>query len=80
MDEDHRIAPRHRVFKAGSIEFGGSAIACTVRNLSASGALIEVNSPLWFPDRFLLAIESDNLRRSCRIVWRREKRIGVTFD
>jgi hypothetical protein len=79
MDE-HRIAPRSRVLKAGAIEFGGTAIDCTVRNISATGAALEVNSPLWFPDRFTLAIASEQLRKPCHIVWRREKRIGVTFD
>jgi hypothetical protein len=29
MDE-HRIAPRHRVLKAGMIEFGGGAIDCRI--------------------------------------------------
>jgi hypothetical protein len=33
MDE-HRNAPRHRVLKAGTIGFGGSAINCMVRNIS----------------------------------------------
>jgi hypothetical protein len=79
MDE-HRIAPRSRVLKAGTIEFGGTAIPCTVRNISASGAALEVNSPLWFPDSFTLEIASERLRKPCHIVWRKEKRIGVTFD
>jgi hypothetical protein len=43
--EEKRIAPRQRVLKAGTIEFGGGL-----------------------------------LKRPCQIVWRREKRIGVTFD
>ena len=79
MDE-HRIAPRHRVLKAGTIEFSGEAIACTVRNLSATGAAIEINSPLWFPDRFVLAVESEGWRKPCRVVRRQDKRIGVVFE
>jgi PilZ domain len=79
MDE-RRSSPRHRVLKAGTIEFGGETLPCTVRNLSASGAGIEVNSPLWFPDRFVLAIASEGWRKPCHVVWRQEKRIGVTFD
>lgn len=79
-DPDHRRAQRFRVFKAGTIEFGGNAIPCTVRNLSASGAALEVNSPLWFPDRFTLAIASDRSLRPCHVVWRRERRIGVAFE
>ena len=77
MDE-HRIATRHRVLKAGSIEFGGGAIDCTVRNLSASGAALEVSSPLGIPAQFTLLTDGNHL--PCRVVWRKEKRIGVTFD
>lgn len=78
--EERRSAPRHRVLKAGTIEFGSAAIPCTVRNLSASGASIEVNSPLWFPDRFVLAIASEGWRRQCRVARRQEKRIGIVFE
>jgi len=31
--ENNRAAPRQRVFKAGTIEFGGSTIDCVVRNI-----------------------------------------------
>jgi mono/diheme cytochrome c family protein len=43
MDE-HRSIPRHRVLKAATISFGGGTISCTVRNLSDSGASLEVAS------------------------------------
>ncbi|WP_044541281.1 PilZ domain-containing protein [Bradyrhizobium sp. LTSP885] len=76
--DEHRVAPRRRVLKAGAIEFGSEAIPCTVRSLSASGAAIEVNSPLWFPDRFVLAVDGE--RRPCRIVWKKERRLGLTFE
>jgi hypothetical protein len=58
MDE-HRAAPRHRILKAGTISFGGGAIDCTVRNLSATGAALEVVTPLFIPDRFTLIIQSE---------------------
>jgi hypothetical protein len=45
MEEDNRSAPRHKVLKAATISFGGGAISCTVRNLSDSGASLEVVSP-----------------------------------
>jgi hypothetical protein len=78
--DQKRRARRARVFKAGTIEFSGQAIPCTVRNLSASGAAIEVKTPLWFPDHFTLGIASDGTRRACHIVWRDETRIGLVFD
>lgn len=78
--EERRTTPRHRVLKAGTIEFGGEALPCTVRNLSKSGARIEVNSPLWFPDHFVLGVASEGLHKPCRVVWRLERRIGVAFE
>jgi hypothetical protein len=78
---ENRIAPRQRILKAGAIEFsGGGAISCTVRSLSATGAALEVVSAFDIPDRFTLSIQAEHLKRLCRVVWRKEKRIGVTFD
>ncbi|WP_291849866.1 PilZ domain-containing protein [Bradyrhizobium sp.] len=80
MDE-HRIAMRKRQLKAGKISFGnGGAIDCTVRNLSDTGAALEVISPVGIPEQFTLVVEADNLKRPCRVVWRKEKRIGVHFE
>ena len=79
MDE-HRIAPRRRILKARTIEFGGGGLDCTVRNLSETGAALEVVTPLFIPDRFTLFIPSDQFKQPCHIVWRKENRIGVEFD
>jgi PilZ domain-containing protein len=78
---DHaRSVPRRRILKAGSIESGGDPIACNVRNLSETGAALEALSPLYIPDRFTLVVQTDQLKRPCHVVWRKEKRIGVAFD
>jgi hypothetical protein len=78
---ESRAAPRHRVLKTGAIEFsGGGAIGCTVKNLSASGAALEFVSVLDIPDRFTLSVQGEHLKRHCSVVWRKDKRIGVTFD
>jgi hypothetical protein len=77
---DHRSAPRRRVLKMAKIEFGGIEIDCLVRNLSATGAAIEVTSPLQCPIAFVLAIPSDGSVRHCHVVWRKGKRIGVRFN
>jgi PilZ domain len=73
-------APRRRMFKAGTIEFGGGGIDCTVRNISETGAALEVNTPLYIPDRVTLFVPTEQLKRRCRVVWRKERRIGVMFD
>ncbi|WP_298253572.1 PilZ domain-containing protein [Bradyrhizobium sp.] len=78
MDDEHRNTPRHRVLKGARIEFSGGAIDCTVRNLSDSGAALDVTSPLGIPTEFTLVTDGDH--RPCRVVWRKEKRIGVAFE
>jgi hypothetical protein len=80
MADDHRVAPRRRVLKAGAIAFGGASIDCTVRNLSATGAALEVVTPLFIPDRFTLVVPTEQLRRPCHVVWRKDRRMGVAFD
>jgi hypothetical protein len=78
MDE-RRNKARHRVLKAGTIEFGGGAIDCTVRNFSDTGAALDVTSPVGIPEHFTLAIKADGAHLACTVVWRKEKRIGVRF-
>lgn len=74
-----RSAPRKRILKAGKIEFGWGAIDCVVRNVSETGAALEVESPIGIPDRFDLVIPLNRSRYPARVVWRKEKRIGVRF-
>jgi hypothetical protein len=77
---ERRDSARHRVLKAGTIEFNrAGGISCTVRNLSATGACLEVESPLGIPETFDLFVTSDHVARHCRVVWRSEHRIGVAF-
>jgi hypothetical protein len=75
-----RRAPRHRVLKAGTIEFGGGGIDCTVRDLSTTGAALRVTSAIGIPDNFTLVVLVDKLRLFCHVVWRKEFQIGVAFD
>jgi hypothetical protein len=77
---DHRSSSRQRVLKGGTIEFGGGAIDCTVCNVSSTGAMLEVVSPVGIPDKFTLVLPADGRLIPCHVVWRKEKRIGVTFD
>lgn len=56
------------------------AIDCVVRNISGTGAALEVVTPLFIPEQFTLFVPTDQLKRRCHVVWRREKRIGVAFD
>lgn len=77
-----RIAPRHRVDKRAIAEYGGDKYPCIVRDISATGAAIEFPDPvsvLPFAKGFDLIIKDDGLKLACRIVWKRDYRMGVTF-
>ena len=78
--DEHRTASRRRLLKVGKISFGGGAIDCTVRNLSETGAALEVSSPVGIPEQFTLVIEADHIHVPCRVVWRKDTRIGVHFE
>jgi len=68
------------VLKSGIIEFNGGAIDCVVRNISDTGAALDVASPLGIPAEFNLLLSGTRAHQRCRVVWRQEKRIGVTFE
>jgi hypothetical protein len=77
--EECRTKPRQRVLKAGTIEFDGGSVDCTIRNISPIGAALEVASLVGIPHEITLNIVSRRERQHCHIVWRKEKRIGVAF-
>src|ERR1700758_5100904 len=72
-------APRYLVSEGAVIKFGDRTINCVVRNLSATGAAIEVPNQPGIPTRFELNIPRLGLNLSCRVVWRKDHRIGVIF-
>ena len=79
MDE-HRKSQRRRTYKGGSISFGSApSIECIIRNISTTGACLEVTADVSIPDSFTLIIKPEGLRRSCRVAWRAAPQIGVRF-
>lgn len=77
---EKRAAPRKPVLMSGAIEFAAGVISCLISNISISGAAIEVTDPHDIPDRFNLVFKADDTHIPCRVVWRQDERIGVTFD
>ena len=79
---ERRQVQRTRVLKAAKIILNShaSVIDCTVRNLSTTGAAIEVTSQTGVPEKFVLVVPGDALHLACHIVWRKAYRIGVRFD
>jgi hypothetical protein len=79
MVED-RATPRYRVKKPAWIEHGGDKTICTVRDLSLTGASLEVANTKTVPETFTLVIPEDGLKISCRLVRRTEFRMGIKFE
>jgi hypothetical protein len=78
-----RIANRHRVLKPAMIEFGAAnsvRIDCVIRDLSLTGAGLEVTSQTGIPDKFTLVVPGDRLSLPCTVVRRAQYRLGVAFD
>lgn len=77
---EKRATLRYRVLKRGTLAFAGGGIDRTVRNLSTSGARIDLPAPAKLPATFMLIIEADQFIRRCRSVWSDNGRLGVAFD
>jgi hypothetical protein len=76
-----RIAPRYRVMKSAVIDYGGIKIDCTIRDLSTTGAALEVSDRSSnIPRAFTLVVPEDGLKLRCHVVWRRDFRVGIAFD
>lgn len=76
---ENRKAVRRKVIKTGKIFFGKSREICTIRDMSATGAMIEVANAAIVPDKFTLVLEMESASRLCAAVWRKERQIGVRF-
>lgn len=75
-----RRSDRRRQFKAGIIVFNNrnSTLPCKVRDISETGARIEVGT-FKVPDLFELLVEMDGMTAHCAVVWRERTLIGVRF-
>lgn len=80
VDDDNRRAPRMRSLIGAKIVFnsGGSVLDCVVRNLSTTGARLQIENALSAPSVFELAM-SDGRHMSCTVMWRKAGAIGVHF-
>ena len=77
---DNRDSPRLRTFKGGAISFDRVAgLECIVRNLSDTGACVELSGATTVPDQFSLIIRPELIRRECEVEWRKGKKVGVRF-
>jgi hypothetical protein len=78
---ERRRQPRQRTSKSARILLSRyhSVIDCTVRDISPTGASLDVASTLGIPDRFDVMFDADKSIRTCRLIWFKQKQIGVEF-
>ena len=76
---DKRQAARRTVLKTGRIRFEKSSEICTVRDMSATGAAIDLAHTASIPDKFTLVLEMELAARNCTVVWRKDRQLGVRF-
>ncbi len=77
---ERRRAKRSNTLKKGKIIFNNAmcTVECTIKDLSASGAGLEL--PLWedLPEDFVLVI-AGGASRQCEVAWSSNNRLGVQF-
>jgi hypothetical protein len=77
--EEKRKHQRTEINEPAYVSAGGSVMRCVVRNISPDGAAIDVENPAFVPGQFRLVMARGYSTQDCRVIWIREKRIGVSF-
>ena len=81
QDANRRSADRRRVLKGIKVSFGQEfcAVEGVMRNLSETGALIELKDGFIVPDHITIHNELDGYKIDCKVARRQGNRIGVKF-
>jgi len=76
---DKRGALRRRSLKTGFIIISDKApkLECTVRDISETGAKLQVSTTFGIPATFDAIV--DGTRRHCHAQWRTENQLGIKF-
>lgn len=79
---EKRSLLRRKVLKAARITLDGgiSHIPCTMREISETGARLQVGNGHAVPSAFDLVVELDGMRARCEVIWRQAGVIGVRFS
>lgn len=71
---------RSRVLKGARLIVGSaSTIDCVVRNVTNSGARIQIANTVELPDSLSLTFDGGFTVRPCRVAWRSATETGVQF-
>ena len=79
---NRRRAERHRTLKHARVILSNrmSTFDCIIRNISTTGAMLELPAPIGIPNHFELALGTEKRGPPCTVRWRSDHAIGVSFD
>ena len=77
--DNSRQAPRLRMLQSGKIMLGTWGVPCTIRNLSETGACLEVQTSYGIPATFEFVMP-DERRKTCKVIWLDGSKLGVQFQ
>jgi len=82
MIKDNRKAKRRPIrYTAWLVLAADHLRVCALSDISETGARIDVEDANSLPDHFLLWLAANgSARRTCSVVWRKPKQIGVKFE
>jgi len=80
--QERRISRRTRVHRNAAIILNdrGAVVQCTLLDLSRTGARLSVSSTFKLSEAFELTFDNGRTRRKCRVQWRTDTKLGVTFE
>lgn len=81
QESERRASPRKRALKKGVIAFQDRycSAECTVRNESATGALLLVSQNQVIPNTFELKVHPEREFRVAEAIWRTPDEMGVRY-
>ena len=82
MTNDQRVKIRRTLRVRGHVLRGDdTALACTLVDISETGARLLTKEGNELPDEFTVAFTPNGTpRRKCRVVWRSDEEVGVAFE
>jgi hypothetical protein len=81
-EKDKRKALRRQMRYTAWVAVEGEPLhGCVLADISDTGCRIDVDDSKPVPDSFMLLLALNGAaKRKCRVVWRKERQIGVTFE
>ena len=78
--QERRKLSRSRILKDAKLVVGSaSTLDCVVRNITNTGARIEIANTMQLPEVVGLTFDGGRTLQECQVVWRRVTETGLKF-